>query len=198
MRLSRSLGSAAVFSMAMVVAVSASATTLIRQGLEDLVANDRTIVIGEVVDTHSYWNAEGTFILTDVRVAVQELLKGESQIPELTLTIMGGSVGDLTTLIVGGAELVPGRAYLLFLDQLDLPGAKGVRTVRYHSQGVFEIENTDDGPRAISQASRMDLVPDKRGLREAPGGRDGIPLRQVKQTIRGLINPAEHPRREVK
>lgn len=116
--------------LAMAVAVAAGAvapagaTTLIRAGLEDLAATNDTVVVGEVLATQSYWNDEGTFILTDVRVAPAEVLKGRAaRQRELTVTLMGGTVGDRTTVIVGGAELAPGRSYVLFLGEEDLPGA---------------------------------------------------------------------------
>jgi len=84
------------------MAIPASATTLLRQSLDELVASNRTIVVGQVVDAHSYWNKEHTFILTDVRIAPDDVAKGRLQNREVTVTLMGGKVGDLTTLIVGG------------------------------------------------------------------------------------------------
>jgi hypothetical protein len=176
----------------------AGATTLIRQGLDRLVASNATIVVGEVLDTSSYWNDEGTFILTDVRIAPQEVLKGNLRDRELVVTIMGGTVLDLTTLIVGGAELAPGKAYVLFLNEGDLPGARGVRTVRDHCQGVFDLVSAQDGLRAISQASRHPLAPDAKGYVEAPGGTRGIPFDALRQSIHELVRNSRDARREVK
>jgi hypothetical protein len=87
---------------------------------------------------------------------------------------------------------------VLFLDPGDLPGAKAVRTVRDHSQGVFDIEISDDGLRAISQASRHPLVPDVRGSIEAPGGVKGIPLGDMMRAVRELADRPQGSRREVK
>lgn len=157
-------------------AAPAGATTFIRMGLDDLVASHRTIAVAEVIDSHSYWNADGSFILTDVRLKVDAALKGAAPDGALTLTLMGGTVDDLTTLIVGGAELVPGRSYVLFLDRAALPGAKDVLTVAAHSQGAFDIVAVDGGLRAVSQANRHPLVPDDKGYTEAPGGVEGFPF----------------------
>ncbi|HEX9731299.1 MAG TPA: hypothetical protein VGG06_04840, partial [Thermoanaerobaculia bacterium] len=167
-----------------VLAAPASATTLIRASLDHLTDGNGTVVVGEVVDAYSYWNEDGTFILTDVRVAVNERLKGKLDDGELTVTIMGGTVGDLTTLIVGGAELIPDHSYVLFLDEEDLPGARGVRTVRDHCQGVFEVEIAEDGLRAVSQANGHPLLPDASGAFDAPGGAEGFPLEAMIETIR--------------
>jgi hypothetical protein len=175
------------------IVASAGATTLRRASLEDLVAGNRTVIVGEVRDSHSYWNEERTFILTDVRIAAKDVLKGNPRTRELTVTIMGGRVDDLTTLIVGGAELIPGRSYVLFLNEDDLPGVKAVPTVREHSQGVFEIVRARDGVRAISQAKGHPLVPDALGFVDPPGGEEGLLLDTMIQSIRKM---ADRPSRD--
>ncbi len=187
-----------VAALSMIVAAPASATTLVRQGLENLVAANGVIVLGDVRDMHSYWNADGSFILTDVYFTVREVLKGDPRDRDLTVTIMGGSVGDLTTLIVGGAELIPGNSYLLFLNDEDLPGVRSARTVRDHAQGVFDVRMSARGFRAVSQATRLALIPDAAGRMDAPGGADGIPLDTMVQSIREMVGRAATPSREVK
>lgn len=93
--------------LAAALAAPAGATTLKRMGLEDLVRTHSKIVVGEVVDVHSYWNHDGTFILTDVRISAEQVVKGRlEEQSEITVTLLGGEVGDLATLIIGGAELV--------------------------------------------------------------------------------------------
>jgi hypothetical protein len=178
------------------MASTAEATTLERRGLEDLVATNATVVLGEVVDLHSYWNDGGTFILTDVRVAPREVVKGKVRSGELTFTMLGGTVGELTTLIVGGPVLVPGRTYLLFLDRDDLPGAAHALTVRDHAQGVFDVRSAREGLRAVSQAHDHPLVPDLFGRTDAPGGVEGLPLDAMLDSIRDLARSQD--REEVK
>lgn len=176
-----------------VVAMPLNATTLIRVGLEELTAANETIVLGEVLDADSYWNEAGTFILTDVRIGPIEVLKGNSRQSEIIVTVMGGTVGDLTTLIVGGAELIPGRPYVLFLSRGSLPGVEKVFTVREHSQGVFDVVNTTDGPRAVSQV-HTPLLPDSRGVSEALGGATGLRLEVMMASIRSLVGEEEGQR----
>jgi hypothetical protein len=179
-------GVIAVF-MSVGVATEADASTLVRAGLEQLVATNRTIVIGEVVGARSYWNAERSFMLTDVSISVTEFLKGDPRNRQLTLTVMGGTIGEFSTVIVGGAELAVGRSYLLFLDESDLPGLRRARTVREHSQGVFELVRAEGGMRAISQASRHPLRPDASGVAEPPGGAQGVVLGDMVRSIRELV-----------
>ncbi|HWN42982.1 MAG TPA: hypothetical protein VNW71_12230 [Thermoanaerobaculia bacterium] len=196
MDVKRLLRGAMAFAIAASVVVPAGATTLIRESLDELVRSNRTIVVGEVVDVRSYWNADGTFILTDVRVAAHDVLKGNVKDRELTLTIMGGRVGETTTLIIGNAELVPGNSYVLFLNDEDLPGGK-VLTVRSLVQGAFDVKIGKDGLRAVSQANGHPLLPDARGSFDAEGGREGFPLYSMTQAIRDMAG-RDGARREVK
>ena len=177
------------------LAAPVGAATLRRAGLEELVDVNQTVVVGEVVDVHSYWNADNTFILSDVRIEVAEVLKGEAD-SVMTLTVMGGTVGDLTTLIVGGPELVPGRSYVLFVGAGDLPGAAGVPTLRDLTQGVFDVRLEAGGVRALSQAAGMPLVPDAFGETEPAGGRQGMAFDSLVRSIRDLAGSGE-PREDL-
>lgn len=185
-RLRTLVRAAAVAAAVVMLAAPVAATTMIRAGLDDLVAGNETIVVGQVVGLRSYWNADHTFILTDVRVQPTTVLKGEPTRRELTVTVMGGTVGELSTVIVAGPDLALGSEYLLFLNREDLPGAAGARTVRDLSQGVFDVVPTPGGKRAVSQAIYHPLLPDATGLTEPPGGAAGVGLDELMQNVRGL------------
>lgn len=165
----------------------AGATTLLRAGLEQLVTENETIVMGEVLEVVSYWNADSTFILTDVMVEPIQTLKGR-EAPTLTITLMGGTVGDTTTLIVGNPELVPGRSYVLFLNEEALPGSEKTLTIRDLCQGAYDIQTTKRGAlRAVSQANSHPLIPDEQGYFDAPGGIEGFPLEAMLQSVRETV-----------
>jgi len=178
----------AVLVVAAGVASPVGASTLVHEDLDDLVAGNGTVLVGEVIDASSYWNAEGSFILTDVRILPQQVLKGRRpdrrEGEDLTVTLMGGTVGDLTTLVIGGAELLPGRSYVLFLNEEDLPGAPHALTVRDHVQGVFDLLPRGEELRAISQANSHPLLPDAFGRSEPPGGAQGMPFTTLVRSIR--------------
>jgi len=188
--------------VAFVVACAASpvgATTLRRAGLENLVAQNRTIVVGKVLGVRSYWNKDRTLILSDVRVATREVVKGDAKDKELTVTVMGGTVDEKTLLIVAGADLVPGRSYVLFVNEENLPGAPAVRTIRDHVQGVFEVVGSGSDVRAVSQATRHPLMKDSLGRTDAAGGPQGLPLETLVRSIRQIASrqasqPTQVPR----
>jgi len=170
-----------LLALALVVSAvtSADATTLRRMGLDDLARTNEQAVVGRVIDVNSYWNADGSFILSDVTVAVDRVIKGNPNEREITVTLMGGTVGETTTMIVAGAELAVGREYILFLNTEDLPAAPRVTTVRDHCQGTFEVVRDAKGDRALSQARNHPLLTDDFGLVEPPGGKDGLPLDDI-------------------
>lgn len=163
------------------LAPTAAATTLVRRGLEALTLDSESIAHVRVLDLHSYWNADHTFILTDVRARNLESLRGAPS-ETVVFTVLGGTVGPTTTLIVGGPDIAAGAEYVLFLSRVDLPGAPARLGVRDLSQGVFDVV---DG-RAVSQAVREVLVPDAQGLTDAPGGAEGLPLAALVQQVRDL------------
>lgn len=168
------------------LAVPAGATTLIRQGLEQLVQNNANIVQGKVVDVHSYWNADHDFIFTDVRVRPTADVRRNQPQRDVTFTLMGGTVGETTVLIIGSPELVPGSEYLLFLNREDLPGAPGTLTVRDLVQGVFEVASVNGQRKAFSQALGTPLVPDGFGRTDVPGGEDGVGIDDMIRQIREI------------
>jgi hypothetical protein len=117
---------------------------------------------------------------------VSDILKGKLDESEIIVMVPGGSIGDRANVVIGGAELVPGSSYVLFLSTGDLPGARGVRIVRDHSQGVFELRVGEGDLRAVSQAMRDALVPDDSGSAEPPGGPEGLPFNLMMQSVREL------------
>lgn len=194
----RMLRGVMAFAIAAAVVAPASAATLVRASLDRLADENATIVVGEVLDVESYWNADHTFILTDVRIAALDVIKGDLRKSDhFTVTLMGGQVGDLTTLIIGGAQLIPGKPYVLFLNEESLPGTPRALTVRDHVQGAFDVRMTKSGLRAISQANGHPLVPDALGYFDAPGGMEGFALETMVQALRNRVAQREIENREV-
>jgi hypothetical protein len=150
------------------------ATTLVKQELGDLVRESEVVVVGRVRSLQSYWNSQRTFILTDVAVDLDQTFKGEVSSSSLIVTLMGGAVGNLTTVIVCGPELIPGRSYLLFLRKGNLPGGKRAVTVGALCQGVFDIELTPSGLRAVSQAALHGVLSLDGTSSDPAGGKHGM------------------------
>lgn len=165
-------------------AAPAAATTFVRKGLDQLTVTNETIIQAQILEIHSYWNPDHTFILTDVRARPSLVLKGK-EAGDVIFTLMGGSVGEVTVLVMGGADLAPGFEYVLFLSHSDLPGAVQRMTIPDHSQGAFRLEHG----RAISQAAEEPLLPDVTGSPDVVGGPEGIDLNDFVREIRRHVNP---------
>src|SRR5262245_46535550 len=97
--------------LALAGAAQTGASTFARLDLDDLVAENSLILVGEVLSSRSYWNDPGTLILTEVQVSVSEVLKGRWESHEITVTLPGGTVGDETVAVIGGSELIPEKSY---------------------------------------------------------------------------------------
>jgi hypothetical protein len=177
---------ALVLVLTALVSFPAGATTLIRESLKTLTDDNAMVVHGKVLDIHSYWNAEHTMIMTDVTVRPSQVLKGDRVVRDVTFTLLGGTVGDITTLIIGGPELVPGSEYVLFLNRERLHGDREVLTVRGLVQGAFDVSGEGAARRAFSQALSHVLLPDEEGLSEPPGGVDGFALDDLLSQVRQL------------
>lgn len=163
---------------------TSQATTLMRASLDELVKANHSIISGEVVDLYSYWNKDHSFIFTDVTVAVTDSLQGRFvNGNQVTFTLMGGTVDDLTTMIVAGPSVDLGENYVFFLNNDDLPGASAMLTIPELSQGIFNLKEKDDVVHVVSQANEHPLYPDKRGVTEAAGGSEGYRYSDFKREV---------------
>jgi hypothetical protein len=125
-------------------------------------------------------------IMTDITVRPSQVLKGERVVRDVTFTLLGGTVGDITTLIIGGPELVPGSEYVLFLNRERLHGDREALTVRGLVQGAFDVSGEGPMRRAFSQALSHALIPDADGISEPPGGIEGFALDDLLTQVRQL------------
>lgn len=163
---------------------TSQATTMLRVGLDQMVREHEAVVVGEVVDLNSHWNKEHSFILTEVTLAVDEVMQGSARAgSQMQFTLMGGTVDGITNLIVAGPAVSKGQSYLLFLNHESLPGVEQALTLRELSQGIFDLVPSKEGLRAVSQASAHPLFPDTHGNSEALGGSSGFLLDDMKREI---------------
>lgn len=181
----RSLAFILAASMPLLWSSSGWATSLIRMDLRGLANNNEYIALGQVEKISSYWNKEGTFILTDVSVKVAEAIKGDIG-RSIIFTVLGGEVDGLSAIIVGGPQIEIGKQYLFFLKKQKLPGAEELLTLPDHCQGIFDVIEKSGDIRAVSQASNYHLVPDIFGRSMAPGGVEGILLPELLKDIRAF------------
>jgi hypothetical protein len=153
-------------------AVPAAATQVQHLDTRDLTQTSSDIVVGRVQDVKPHWNADHTKIFTDVTVQVSQTLKGVST-PAVTLTQLGGTVGDLRYEVEGCPAFAPGEEALLFLWR----DSKGRAQLNGLGQGKFEItRDAKTGARMVQRRVEGLAIGDTKRLGAVATGRPAPPL----------------------
>jgi hypothetical protein len=145
-----------------------SATSVRRLSFEELIRTASTIVEGSVVDSHTYRSADGKLILTSYTINVQENLKGTPG-STLTVTTVGGRIGNTILHVAGVPVFQPGEKAVLFLEKTGMH-----TTVVGLNQGKFAISND-----AVSNSSAGLSFPDG-----GPATPLKMPLAEFKRQIK--------------
>lgn len=166
-------------------ALPAAASTFVAMEPAELVAASKAVVQGEVLEVHSFWNEDGTAILTEARILVEEVVAGRAP-SEVVVRTFGGRVGDYVLEAHGFPTFDAGQRLLLFL--YDAPDGSvrvtGYRLGEYRvvrgARGELVARPTlEEGVRLLHADGRPALAP------------RAVPLAAFKQEIRRLA--AERP-----
>jgi hypothetical protein len=117
----------------------ATATTLEKMSLEEMVRKSTAVVRARAVDSSSV--LRGSMIYTVYRLQVAEVLKGTMVPGGAEVYVPGGTYGRFRQSIAGSPVLEPGVDYVLFL----WASPRGLVQVIGLSQGVFEVKKSGSG-----------------------------------------------------
>lgn len=179
-------GLAASLGLALLAAApGARATTLVHADLPALSRGAHAIVRATVASVDARWNADRSRIITEVRLEVSEVLKGEA-LETVILVQPGGVVGDVGQRVAGTPGFARGEDVLLFLERR---GASRFR-VRGLSQGKYRIAPNEAGeliahPELTGEARVIDPV--TREERHEP--REPLPLERMRLLIFDALRP---------
>lgn len=190
---------------ALALPLAASATTALKLELTDLVQRSGLVITGRVASVIPRLvkleaPRAGEQIRSEVRVEIDEVLKGQWAEPSITLDLLGGAIGEgasrRTQVAFGSPRFTVDADVLLFLERADT----GRWVVTGLSQGLYVLS----GPKGTPDAERV-ARRDVRGLHRVPMRRhevmhfsgapprsDELTLRSLKGVLRGL-----RPRRAV-
>jgi hypothetical protein len=160
-------------------APAALATQMEHLDTRALVIGSNDIVVGQIESVQSHWSPSHSKIFTDVRVT--ESLKGAAT-DRITLTQLGGQVGDMRYTVPGCPVFKPGEEALLFVWR----DARGGAQVNGLAQGKFDIERDAATGVATVQRSVPGLAfREARTLQLVPAGQRAprIPLNDLRQEI---------------
>jgi hypothetical protein len=104
-----------ILSMTLLVAAPAWALILPQLSLDELVRRSDAVVRGTVTATRSAWDDQHYKIYTYCTVKVAGAAFGARRDQELTVKLLGGTVGDTSLTVDGNASLEKGEDVLLFL-----------------------------------------------------------------------------------
>lgn len=122
----------------LLMAGTASASTVIRLDLNSLVANSDVIVVAQVIDIESALEEDGR-VYTSITFRADESLKGHPG-KEFSIRQVGGRVGDIATYVPGMPDFHVDERVFLFLSSVDShPVVTGM------AQGKFQIAVGPDG-----------------------------------------------------
>src|SRR5262249_21703540 len=164
--------------LVLTLASSATATTVLRLDLPDLVNKADSIVQGRVEQVYVDWDAERNLAFTYSSINVDDPMKGARR-QTVLIRQVGGRVGKISMHVAGMPTFSQGEEVILFLNDMH----NGTFMVVGMNQGKYQI--TQDY--AISNASGIDLYNPKTGRIEIPATVNRVPLETFKSQIRGLI-----------
>jgi len=115
-------------------------TTMKYLSVAQLTEESSVIVVGKVEAVECQWNVDHTMITTLVKVALSDVFKGAPTESVITIKLIGGSIGNIETVLIGSPTFRIGEETLLFLRAVNEEPFNGLLTVTGLAQGKFEIQ----------------------------------------------------------
>jgi flavin-binding protein dodecin len=120
----------------------ASATTVQKFTMQELSKKSDSIVMAKVEDQSSRQDAGNKEIYTYITLSVLESVKGAKGEKTMTIRQLGGSVGNLISVVPGMPNFKNGEEVVLFLSAKDREGYPWVMGLQ---QGKYSIVTDDNG-----------------------------------------------------
>lgn len=150
----------------------------IQASLEQLTSSSTDIVLGEAIQKTSYWNDNRTRIYTDVRIRVDESIKGDAD-QEAVVTIPGGQIGNTVYEVSEMPVFVEGEEVLVFL--WDHPTGKTLVYAGLHGK----MEVTED-PRSSTKMLRG--APSEKDRMLSKTGAPGLEIASEVRSLESVLN----------
>jgi hypothetical protein len=180
-------------SVAVLMAASGSATTLVRMSLDQLAEASTEIIRGRVISQETRWNPEHTRIYTYTTLALEQSYKGN---PPSLLVVQqpGGRIGNVHVFVAGTVQFHAQVGYVLFLERSAADSSKFLLVGMM--QGAYRIYRD-----AKTQEEKL-VLPLGALTRGAPASGAGsviagpaVPARQFQRDLSTALNsPLTIPR----
>ncbi len=130
----RGLIAAAVLATLAALGATAGATTLARMSVAQMSRAAQVIVRGQCEGNATGWDAGEIWTFTTFRV--EEVWRGEAP-AQISVRLLGGRAGDLTSSVAGIPRFRPGEEVVLFLERT----RRGDFSIVSWEQGTFRIRH---------------------------------------------------------
>ena len=180
-----------VVSLFLLLAVvpQARATVIVPVPDDVLVEQSVAVVIGKVTAIESHRDPQQGQIFTHITLSLDEVLKGELSVRELTITQVGGTVGELHSWVYGSPEFTRGEKVLLFLRLTP----DGTLRVAHLYQGKFSVlMDQITGEEFASRETPSEGVAIRGPKGAPPAKRELHRFKEFKERIRGILR--NHPK----
>lgn len=162
--------------------------------MAELVNSSKFIIYGRVISINSYQGENG-WILSDIRIQVQKNLKGKMKTNmEIVFTIIGGTLGNRTTMTLVYPRFKANQEMILFLNQIrDESNIPNSFFITGMGQGKFDIiKDLNDNLNIIRDESIASQLVIKVGAgNKILSNKLNVPLTDFVSQVQSLIKNGE-------
>ena len=170
-------------------AALAPATTLLRLSLERMTHSARAIVRARCVANATGWDAGEIWTFTAFEV--EETWKGSPK-SQITVRLLGGRVGQVTSSVSGVPRFGPGEEVVLFLE----PTPRGDFSVVGWEEGTFRVrQDPRTGQSSVTQDTASFATFDAATRRFETEGIQRMPLSTFRARVELLLRASEENER---
>lgn len=167
------------------------ATTSRELTLKNLCEQSSDIVIVKVISAQSYLVKEKNRIFTKIELEVTDNLRGQFQkYDKFNLTIYGGTVNGITTIVIGASTFIIGEKSILFLSQRKSNGSGKNFIVVGMAQGKFNLffDPVTKEEKVVREKINIPLQLEKDGIRLPLTETQAMPLPDLINHIKAYFN----------
>ena len=134
---------------------SSFATTVKPLTFDQVILGAKLVIEARVTKTEPRQVESSGYIWTDVTFQIQDAIKGDWSSDEITLSFLGGSIGDKSTLVAEVSIPEVGETGIYFIAETD--GSRAQPLMGWHQGHVF-IKNDFDGGRRAFTSDNQSII----------------------------------------
>ena len=169
---------------ALALCASLQATTLLRMSIAELARHAPLIVRARCLSSSVGWDAGEIWTFTNF--ATEEVWRGSAS-ANITVRLLGGKTGNLTSTVSGIPRFQPGEEVVLFLETT----RRGDYSVVSWEQGTFRIRRARASAEEIAtQDTSSSTTFNPRTRRFETNGNGRFPVASLRSQIDAALNPS--------